>query len=301
MEYHEMITMHVTVQKVNAFTTTPQGGNPAGVAIDPPSLTPKQMQWISQTLKVSETAFIKPGIKADFHVRFFSPELEVDLCGHATIATFHTLAQKNIIPLSKQNPLIVYQETKAGILPVEIYMERSMPQRVMMTQNPPQLQNISLTWETIAHALHIPITMIDTTFPRQKVSTGLFTLPVCLHTFKDLRHITPDFQEILGLCKKHGLGSWHVFTFETLEPSSTYHARNFAPYYGVKEDPVTGTANGAVSYYLKYHNKITISELIAEQGDIIHRPGRVHIHLDKTTVKVGGSAYIQEEKTLKIP
>ncbi|MBU0497795.1 MAG: PhzF family phenazine biosynthesis protein [Candidatus Thermoplasmatota archaeon] len=293
--------MNVTVQKVNAFSTTPQGGNPAGVAINPPPLTPKQMQWISQTLKVSETAFIKSSTKADFHVRFFSPQIEVDLCGHATIATFHTLAQKKIITSSAQNPRVVHQETKAGILPVEIYFEHSLPQRVMMTQNPPQLQDISLTWETIAHVLHIAKTTIDTTLPLQKVSTGLFTLPVCLHTLKDLTNLTPDFHEIHHLCKKHGLGSWHVYTFETLEPTSTYHARNFAPYYGINEDPVTGTANGALSYYLKYHNKITTSALIAEQGDIIHRPGRVHIHIDKTTVKVGGSAYVQEEKTLKIP
>ncbi|MBU1940511.1 MAG: PhzF family phenazine biosynthesis isomerase, partial [Candidatus Thermoplasmatota archaeon] len=108
--------MNVTVQKVNAFSTTPQGGNPAGVAINPPPLTPKQMQWISQALKVSETAFIKPSTKADFHVRFFSSQMEVDLCGHATIATFHALAQKKIITSSAQNPRVVHQETKAGIL-----------------------------------------------------------------------------------------------------------------------------------------------------------------------------------------
>ena len=91
---------------------------------------------------------------------------------------------------------------------------------------------------------------IDESLPKQIVSTGLFTLPVCVKSFDILQTMKPNFDHIKKICIKKELGSFHVFTFETIEKTSTYHARNFAPCYGINEDPVTGTANGAVSSYL---------------------------------------------------
>jgi PhzF family phenazine biosynthesis protein len=91
-----------------------------------------------------------------------------------------------------------------------------------------------------------------------------------------------------------------VFTFETIEPESAYHARNFAPVYGINEDPVTGTANGAVSNYLKKHHLINDKKIICEQGDIIGRPGRVIVEIDENTVRVGGCATIVEERTMTV-
>jgi PhzF family phenazine biosynthesis protein len=82
----------IKVKKVNAFTDSINGGNPAGVVLDSPRLTDEQMMFISKKLKVSETAFVTPSSVADFKVRFFSPSSEVDLCGHETVATFYTMA-----------------------------------------------------------------------------------------------------------------------------------------------------------------------------------------------------------------
>ena len=84
------------VKRVNAFTDEIDGGNPAGVVINSPKLSEKQMKEITKTLAVSETAFVFPSDVADYKIRFFSPTLEVDLCGHATIATFFTMAQEKI-------------------------------------------------------------------------------------------------------------------------------------------------------------------------------------------------------------
>ncbi|MFW6119982.1 MAG: PhzF family phenazine biosynthesis protein, partial [Petrotogales bacterium] len=84
------------VKKVNAFTDLIYGGNPAGVVLNPPWLKNEQMKQVTKKLAVSETAFVFPSRKAEFKLRFFSPELEVDLCGHATIATFFTLAEEDI-------------------------------------------------------------------------------------------------------------------------------------------------------------------------------------------------------------
>ena len=79
-----------------------------------------------------------------------------------------------------------------------------------------------------------------------------------------------------------------------------YHARNFAPIYGVNEDPVTGTANGAVCGYLLKNRIIQENNLLCEQGDIMGRPGRVFVEINKNVVKVGGRAKIVEEKEIKL-
>ena len=269
--------MKIKVLKVNAFTDKLDGGNPAGVLLNSPDLSEKQMTFITKKLKVSETAFIFPSEKADFKVIFFTPEIEVELCGHATIATFFTLALKGYFKVNTT----IFQETKAGILPVNILFLDDQVDKVMMTQHKPIYKNISLNISKIADSLNIKPSDIDSSLPVQTVSTGLFTLPVCVKSFNILKNMKPDFEKVRKLCEKNDFGSFHVFSFETLEPRSVYHARNFAPFYGVNEDPVTGTANGAVCSYLIKNRIINENKLICEQGDIIGRSGRVFIDIDQ--------------------
>jgi len=291
--------MKIKVKKVNAFTDSVDGGNPAGVALNSPDLTDKQMLYISKVLKVSETAFVFSSVKADFKLRFFTPEIEVDLCGHATIATFFTMALQDFFP-DKINK-IVTQETKAGIFPVNIdFTEDGSVVRVMMTQAKPILKDIHLDILKIAESLKTAKENINDSLPKQIVSTGLFTLPICIKSFDILKKIKPDFQKIKKICNDLGIGSFHLFTFETLEHASVYHARNFAPIYGVNEDPVTGTANGAVCGYLLKNRIIQENNLLCEQGDIMGRPGRVFVEINKNVVKVGGRAKIVEEKEIKL-
>ena len=139
---------------------------------------------------------------------------------------------------------------------------------------------------------------IDESLPKQSVSTGLFTLPICIKSFEILKSVKPNFKKIKKICEKFNLGSFHLFTFQTLESRSVYHARNFAPLYGVNEDPVTGTANGAVCGYLLSNKIIHESKLICEQGDIIDRPGRVFVEINKDSLQVGGKARIVKEKEI---
>jgi len=292
-------SMNIPVKRVHAFATTSDGGNPAGVVLNAPVITAEQMMSVSQALAVSETAFVYPSAKADFKVLFFSPSVEVDLCGHATIATFFTMAQEGLF--QKRKRLTVTQETKAGIFPVDIaFSDDGNVDKVMMTQKKSIYKNIQLDIQKISYALGIHDHDIDTSLPHQIVSTGLFTLPLCVQSFDILKTMKPDFSKVNSLCQKFGVGSFHVFTFDTIEPSSIYHARNFAPPYGIYEDPVTGTANGAVCSYLLKHNLVSTGHLICEQGDSMGRPGRVTVELTNNVVKVGGRATIVEEKTLTV-
>jgi PhzF family phenazine biosynthesis protein len=287
------------VKKVNAFTESIHGGNPAGIVTNPSQITEEQMKYISKKLDVSETAFIFPSSKADFKVRFFSPELEVDLCGHATIATFFTMAKEDRFP-QKKGKISITQETKAGILPVDIYFKDNTCEKVMMTQIEPVQKDIQLNMGEIAKSLNIKRNEIDESLPKQIVSTGLFTLPVCVKSFNTLQAMKPNFDQIKRICIEKKLGSFHVFTFETIEKTSLYHARNFAPCYGVNEDPVTGTANGAVSSYLVKNGIIDEKKLVCEQGDIIGRSGRVFVEIENDIVQVGGKAKLVEEKDIEV-
>jgi len=291
--------MNIKVKKVNAFTDSTEGGNPAGVVLDSPVLNEKQMAYVSKVLNVSETAFVFSSKKADFKTRFFTPTIEVDLCGHATIATFFTMALEKKLPDKKS--ITVTQETNVGVLPVDIeFPNNKQLKRVMMHQSEPVIKNVKFDLDEIAGSLNISIDEIDDSIPKQIVSTGLFTLPVCVKSFDVLKTIKPDFQEVKNLCIKLGVGSFHVFTFETVEEKSVYHARNFPPLYGINEDPVTGTANGAVCSYLAKNGIIKDHNLICEQGDIIGRSGRVFVEIGSSIVKVGGKARIVEGLDLEI-
>jgi PhzF family phenazine biosynthesis protein len=256
------------------------------------------MKMICKNLKVSETSFVFSSNIADYDVRFFSPETEVELCGHATIATFFSMAMRKYFGNKKFVSL--KQNTKSGILPIEIYFtENGRFDRVMMIQKNPEFRDINLDFHEISNSLNISKNSINKNFPKQKVSTGLFTLPICIDSLINLKKIKPDFNRIKDICRKYGVGSIHVFTFETIEIDSIYHARNFAPLYGIDEDPVTGTANGAVCSYL-FFNKITSKkDFICEQGDIINRPGRVNVKFENNKVKVGGKAkFVKEEEII---
>lgn len=288
--------MEVNVLKVNAFSESLEGGNPAGILLSSPDLTDKQMTYITRELAVSETAFIFPSKKADFRVIFFTPTVEVDLCGHATIATFFTMALQGRFSQS----CTVTQETKAGVLPVDIIFSDGKVDRVMMTQVKPILKDIHLDIYEIADSLNISKDDIDNSLPKQIVSTSLFTIPICIKSFDTLKDIKPDFEKIKNICNKLGTGSFHLFTFDTIEPESVYHARNFCPLYGVNEDPVTGTANGAVSSYLIKNDIVKDKKLVCEQGDTIGRSGRVFVEIDGDVVKVGGKAKIVEEKEIEV-
>ena len=103
------------IYRVDAFTLNGKGGNPAGVVPNADFLTTAEMQLIAKQLGFSETAFILSDKECDFHLRFFTPNQEVDFCGHATVASFSLLLEHQHI-----TPGNYRQKTKAGKLGVDV-------------------------------------------------------------------------------------------------------------------------------------------------------------------------------------
>lgn len=296
-----MESIKVLAIKVNSFTTEEKGGNPAGVVLKPSNLTANQMKKISDLLEVSETAYVFPSQHADYHIRFFSPAVEVNLCGHATIATFTVLGNQIQSKHDSSDTLTLTQETKAGILPVQIqFKETGEVDSVLMKQKDPIFEPVSYSPQTLAEILKIALGELCSDLPQERVSTGLFTLPVCVSSFSVLKNMKPDFHMVKRFCRKHNVGSIHVFTFDTIESNSLYHARNFAPLYNIDEDPVTGTANGAVCSYLRRHQMTRSTDIICEQGDIINKSGRVSVRFLNDSVWVGGKATVKQTVDLTV-
>ena len=289
--------MEIKIYILNAFAKTKYGGNPAGVVLNADLLTESQMKKIAQKVGFSETAFIQKSDNADFKVRFFTPIAEVDLCGHATIATFYLLAQKEIIKKG-----IYTQETKAGILEIE---NRS-DDIIFMSQSKPEFYE-KIERDEIANSLNIKSDFIMNHLPIQIVSTGLrdIFIPIC--SLDKLLNIKPDFYKVAEISRKYDVVGYHLFTMET-KNKATAHCRNLAPLYDIPEEAATGTSSGALSCYLFNYGLITkdkTTNLIFEQGYIMDKPSEILASLKIeenfiSRVNVGGIAQGIKEMIIEI-
>ncbi|WPC43204.1 PhzF family phenazine biosynthesis protein [Clostridium sp. JS66] len=289
--------MQIKVYTLNAFAKTDNGGNPAGVVLNADSLSVYDMKKIAEKVGFSETAFIKKSNKADFKINFFTPNKEVDLCGHATIGTFYLLASKGIIKSGQYT-----QETKAGILKVECRNNNM----IYMNQTNPKFYEV-LNKADIADSLNIDEEEIMSDIPIQIVSTGLKDILIPIKSLKSLYKIKPDFQKIAHISKKQNVVGYHIFTLET-EHGSTAHCRNFAPLYDICEEAATGTSNGALSCYLYKYGLVSqenIKNLSFEQGYSMKKPSEILASLivdneEINEVKVGGIALNIKERNIEL-
>ncbi len=284
---------YINIKQVDAFTKSPFCGNPAGVVTDASSLDNDTMQKIAREMNLSETAFVSPSEVADFKVQFFTPKFEVDLCGHATIGAFYALYEEKKLDLSKNT---FYQETKAGILPIEL-TNINDEKVFMMTQPTPKFENIDMEKESIARLIGLNENdLIE--IPPQKVSTGLWWLVFGVKSLEKLMKAKADLKAIEEISGKRNIVGITPFCLETMNKSNSYHIRAHAPIAGVAEDPVCGTGNGSVSSYIINNGLIESGEninLLGEQGYEVNRPGCVYVNISKRNneikqIKVGGTA-----------
>lgn len=278
---------------VDAFTDEPTDGNPAGVLPDGDSLDADQMGAIANELGASETAFVRESEVADRQLRYFTPETEVDLCGHATIASHALLYARGVINDGKHTV-----ETEAGVLDISIGEDGL----VWMTQNDPTVTELDVDVERVADALGVGAESISAVgLPIARTSTGLPFLAVPVEYFSDLSGMEPDMQAIGLLSEEYDATGIYAFTFDTLEGESTLHGRMFAPGAGVEEDPVTGTASGAIGAYLDRLGALDeTAAMTFEQGHFLGRPGTVSVSIG-ADVKVGGRAVTTLEGSIVVP
>lgn len=274
---------------VDAFTATPFGGNTAGVAlIEETQSFPSDnfMQQIAAELRYSETAFVQQLGTAEFKVRYFTPCGEVDLCGHATIATFGMMYRMGFLAQGEQCLI----HTLAGDLNV------IAGKRVMMMMAKPQVIPATVDVERL-HSI-MGATSVNTSFPVEIVSTGLPDIIMPLDNVEQLYSLAPNMDALAQLSKELGVTGVHAFAFG--EDGYTAHVRNFGPLYGVPEESATGTANAALTHYLHQHGIIASGDSNRFlQGETMARPSVVESTIDSNgTIWVGGECAIVATGTL---
>lgn len=269
-------------------------GNPAGVVLDGETLSEEQMREVAEKVGFNETAFSLRSEKADLRIRFFTPGHEMNLCGHATIATLYALKTKGLLG-DKLNLTI---ETKAGVLPIEFTSDDG--HYITMRQAEPRFQEFNGSLKELAHSMGIEESDIETELPTLYGSTGTWTLLIPIKSLSAFKRMVPVNKLFPSVLKEMPRASVHPFCLETYDPNAHMHARHFSsPFSGTIEDPVTGTASGVMgSYYAQYIEKEAASlNLLIEQGQEIARDGRIRVSVKGkgNVVEITGNAvYVNE-------
>lgn len=264
----------VRLRVVDAFTEHPGSGNPAGVVLlDPGDWPPAAwMRSISAELGLSETAFAQPldqAAEAEWALRWFTPVVEDDLCGHATLATAHVIATDTGWPRTLRF------NTRSGLLPVSIGADRAI------TLNFPA-----------ASATEVPVpdgltSALGTTAVRTCTTGALRDLLVVLPDEATVRALTPDLARIADLTRRDNIRGVTV-TAAAASPDGGYDfvSRFFSPADGIAEDPVTGSAHTALApYWAAELGRISLVGL-----QVSARSGLVHTHIDTDRVHLTGRA-----------
>lgn len=254
--------MAIRIVQVDAFTDRAFAGNPAAVCV---LAQPKPDQWmrdVAREMNLSETAFLTPQ-NGGYNLRWLTPAIEVDLCGHATVASAHVLWEDGHLPEGTQARF----HTRSGLLTADRkgdWIELDFPAKVATeAQAPPDL----------LRALGLS--------SAKYVGRNAFDYLVEVDSEQTLRSLTPDHS---SLRKEPVRGV--IVTAKADGPEFDFVSRFFAPGAGVDEDPVTGSAHTALGPY--WAEKLGKKDFTAFQASA--RGGVIRVRLEGDRVKLGGQA-----------
>ena len=277
----------IRIKQVDAFTRTPFAGNPAGIVLDADQLDSKTMQKIAMEMNLSETAFILEPTdpEADLRIRWFTPTQEVSLCGHATIAAFHVLAEEGRFDLEIGEPQSFVLETKSGNLLVDVEWLNHHPY-VKFALPTPKFFPFPGEMKLLCAALGISEIELSRKVKPMISDNGYCYVPIT--HFDSMKSIEPNNALIAQLDTLYDIKGFAIVTMDTGDKNIDWHMRFFAPGLGVFEDPVTGSANGPMAAYLYLNGLVDTTksyfEFKAEQGHFLNRTGHVDVVL-KTNEK----------------
>lgn len=255
-------TTELDVFQVDAFSDRPFAGNPAGVVPLQSWLPDAVMQSIAAEMNCAETAFFAPE-KNHYRIRWFTPTIEVDLCGHATLASGHVLfndigaTAEKIVFESRSGPLSV---AKAGAR-----LELDFPKHVIESA-PDGLSKVAACFDVRPVELHY--------------SAGFDAYVALFEQASDVKTLRPDFTRLGAL--DHSV----IVTARGDEPGVDFVSRYFAPTWGIPEDPVTGGAHSTLApFWAAILGKTTF-----HAHQVSKRHGELWLKLEGDRVKIAGHA-----------
>ena len=250
------------ITQVDAFTSEPFSGNPAAVCVLPGARDEAWMQNVAKEMNLAETAFLVRRADGSFDLRWFTPAVEVALCGHATLASAHTLWQDGHLPAAETARF----HTKSGLLtaaPLGDWIELDFPATPDTAADPPA---------ELAEALGAT---------PQYVGKSRFDYLVELDSERTVTDLEPDHSRLRTLPVR-GV----MVTSRATTPGWDFVSRFFAPGSGIDEDPVTGSAHCCLTPY--WSRKLGRTEFVARQ--VSPRGGTLRLALEGDRVKLRGQA-----------
>ena len=280
---------------MDAFSAQIFGGNQAGVALPETPLSDALMQQIAAEFKHSETAFVHKKSDGTVTLRYFTPAGEVELCGHATIASFALLRSLDLL----QDGLHT-AHTKAGDLTIDVAGDT-----VWMDMAPPVLlrELPEAEWPALYEAYGLTVADRPEGFVPKIVSTGLADIMMPVRDHETLMRAVQNAPVVTELSKHYDVTGVHMFCLGGED--CTAYCSNYAPLYDIPEECATGTSNGALTYYLYLQGLVKAGEEnVFVQGEHMNRPSEIRSRLkvegDAVTVQVGGRAVMSMECEVKL-
>lgn len=293
---------------VDVFTDELFGGNQLAVVQDCDDLPAHLMQKIAKEFNLSETTFVLPPKDKtnDYQVRIFTPEAEIPMAGHPTVGTAFILARKSN---KLQSAHTLKLEEGVGVIPVKIEPDDSQSPLITMQQPLPAFGEQYRNYIDIAAMLTLDVEHIDHQYPMEVVSTGVPFLFIKVNGLEAIKNLKLRLDLWEKYLKGGDAQNIFVFCMETEQQASNVHCRMFAPAFGVREDPATGSANGPLGCYLVKHGIVPVEKetnIISEQGFEIGRKSIMNIAIemesgDISGVKVGGKCVFVGGGELTVP
>ena len=273
----------------DAFTTTRFSGNQAGVALlgTGEFLAESLMKALAGELKHSETAFVRQTGEHSFHIRYFTPAEEVDLCGHATIAAFTVLRDTGAIAPGDYALHTRSGDLEIGVGADAVWMDMAFPKDGRSFSEEEQRE--------LYAAYGLNLADRPEGLEPQAVSTGLMDILLPVKDLAALERAEQNEGEVTRLSRQYDVVGVHMFCPHTEDAAA--HCRNFAPLYAIPEEAATGTSNGALTWYLYRRgllragadNRFVQGEKMGKPSEIL---SRITDGADGVNIRVGGRALL---------
>ncbi|NUL13482.1 PhzF family phenazine biosynthesis protein [Streptomyces lunaelactis] len=283
------MTTKPEVLRYTAFSSDPEGGNPAGVVLDASGLGDADMLSIAADLGYSESAFLSAppaGLGGEpgraFTIRYFSPKAEVPFCGHATVATAIALGER----IGTGDLLFA---TRAGTVPVTVSEEGGTLRAALTTVEPHSEDIADVDLAEALAALDWPAADLDPALPPRIAFAGARHLVLAAATRERLADLAYDFERLEALMRRLDLTTVQLVWRES---ENVFHVRDPFPVGGVVEDPATGAAAGAFGADARELGLVPEAAVLTlHQGEDMGRPGVLTVELREgdTRVRVTGT------------
>jgi trans-2,3-dihydro-3-hydroxyanthranilate isomerase len=277
----EKLTFYI----VDVFAEEKYAGNQLAVVRDAAALSDSQMQQIAKEMNYSETTFILSESKRSggYDVRIFTPGAEVPFAGHPTLGTAYVIRQEII----KKPVETVNLNLKVGQIPVTFRDAGEGKEVLWMKQIEPTFDEVFDAGD-IAQVLTVERDDIDDRFPIQEVSTGLPFIIVPLKTLDATKRSKINKDVFFKLIENTQAKMVLLFCPETYNRDNNLNVRVFCDYYGIPEDPATGSGNGCLAGYLVRNRYFGTSKIDVrvEQGYEIGRPSLLYLQAGEKSGRI---------------